>query len=222
MQANHEDRTVATLRSVSDGDLSLAAPPDDRFDRIAAEAFGDGGESLDEAAEPTPGSGGVPPRPPSQPAEVVDLSARRAKVSRTTTVIASVAAGLLLVAGVAGVLVRNDTRTEVVASAELDLLAGNGTASANLVEREDGTYMVLDVSDLEASGDADFYELWLLAPDVSDMASLTRFDIGTGTIEVEVPEGVDPGEWPVVDISEELDDGDDTHSGLSILRGTLA
>lgn len=214
MQANPEDRAVATLRSVTVDDRTLVSPPPDLFDAIASEAFRDGGG--------TDGQGEDPSGPSPGNAKVVDLAERRARRSRTLTIVGAVAAGMLLLAGVAGVLTRNDDRTEVVASADLELLAGGGDGNAELVERDDSLFLVLDVSDLEPTRDADFYELWLLAPDVSDMAALARFESGTGTIEVELPDGVDPDEFPVVDISEELDDGDDTHSGLSILRGTLA
>jgi hypothetical protein len=214
MQANPEDRTVATLRSVTDADRTLESPPPDLFDAIAAEAFGEGGSPIAERGAPD----GPPPR---HGADVVDLSGRRARRMRTMAIVGAVAAGVLAVAGVAGVLVRNDSRNEVVASADLELLAGGGTGSAELVERDENLYLVVDVADLEAAQAADFYELWLLAPDVSDMASLAKFEQGTDTIEVELPEGVDPDVLPVVDISEELDDGDDTHSGLSILRGEL-
>lgn len=37
-----------------------------------------------------------------------------------------------------------------------------------------------------------------------------------------VPSGVDAGRFPVVDVSLEPPDGDPTHSGTSVLRGTLA
>jgi hypothetical protein len=79
----------------------------------------------------------------------------------------------------------------------------------------------VDVSELEPAENADFFELWMLAPDVSDMASMAKFTATSGQVEVRVPDDVDPSALPVVDISEEVDDGDDTHSGASILRGEL-
>ncbi|MGI9577161.1 MAG: anti-sigma factor [Microthrixaceae bacterium] len=213
MHPNPEDRAVATLRSLTSDDLAADLPPPDLFDAIAAEAFVDGGAAASD--QPSVES-------PSPHAGVVDLAEHRARRARTLTIVGAVAAGVLLLAGVAGGLTNREPGTEFVASADLELLAGGGSGRAELVERNNSLFLVLDVSDLAAAEQADFYELWLLAPDVSDMASLAKFDRSTDTIEVELPEGVDPNALPVVDISEELDDGDDTHSGLSILRGTLA
>lgn len=213
MQANPEDRAVAYLRSITVDDRALVSPPADLFDAIASEAFADDGGHGVDRRKPSAAS--------SEGAAVVDLADRRARRSRTLTIVGAVAAGVLLLAGVAGVLTNRPSGTEVVASADLELLAGGGSGNADLIERDDTLFLVLDVSDLQAAEQADFYELWLLAPDVSDMASLAKFDTSTDTIEVELPDGVDPSTLPVVDISEEVDDGDDTHSGLSILRGEL-
>lgn len=41
-------------------------------------------------------------------------------------------------------------------------------------------------------------------------------------IDVAIPPGMSTRRFPVVDISEEVDDGNPGHSGKSILRGTLA
>ena len=54
---------------------------------------------------------------------------------------------------------------------------------------------------------------------MTEPRSLGVFD-GPGTYEV--PADIDPELFPVVDISIELDDGDPTHSGDSVVRGELA
>ncbi len=53
------------------------------------------------------------------------------------------------------------------------------------------------------------------------MVSLGDID-EDGAREFEVPAGYDPELYSVVDISIEPHDGDDSHSGRSILRGALA
>ena len=40
--------------------------------------------------------------------------------------------------------------------------------------------------------------------------------------EFTIPAGLDLGQYPVVDISAEPLDGDPTHSGTSLLRGTIS
>lgn len=211
-------RRVADIgRAVTGEDRELHEPPPDLWSKISAEAF----ETPSDASAPTHEATTPTGRERPDGSIVVDLDARRARRNRT---IVGIAAAVVLLAGVAALLVANSDRggNEVVASADLELLAGSGEGAAELVERGDGLHLLVDVSDLEPAEQADFYELWLLAPDVSDMASLTRFTTSSGEIDVRLPDNVDPDTLPVVDISEEVDDGDDTHSGLSILRGTLS
>lgn len=194
--ADPDDSVIAALQAVTDADRELVEPPVDLWSRIE-------GQALDTRSE------------------VIDLASRRAGRRRAIAIIGAVAAATVLIAGVAGMLRTDRGSTEVVASANLSLLAGGGSGTAELEQRDDGLFLVIDVDGLAPAEQADFYELWLLAPDVSDMASLARFEKGSGEVEVRVPDGVDPSALPVVDISEEIDDGDDTHSGLSILRGEL-
>lgn len=208
-------RVVRTGRAVTDDDRVLDEPPQDLWSRIEATAF------AGPAGGPSADAGAGDPGAHDDGAQVIDLAARRARRVRTAGILGAVAAVAVVIAAVGGVLISDSGSTEVVASADLSLLAGGGSGTAELVERDDGLYLVVDVSELEPAEEADFFELWMLAPDVSDMASMTKFTETSGTIEVPVPAGVDPGALPVIDISEEIDDGDDTHSGLSILRGEL-
>ena len=87
---------------------------------------------------------------------------------------------------------------------------------AELLDR-DGSYQVrVETEGLDA--DDGYLELWLLDPTATRLVSLgpLRAD---GLYDV--PSGVDPGEFPVVDVSVEPVDGDPTHSGQSVLRGQL-
>ena len=73
--------------------------------------------------------------------------------------------------------------------------------------------------DRRISQDDDGYlELWLIDPSVTKMVSL-------GPLRpdglYDLPPGVDPSAFPIVDISAEPVDGDPAHSGNSLLRGTL-
>ena len=63
-----------------------------------------------------------------------------------------------------------------------------------------------------------YLELWLIDPTVSRLVSLgpLRAD---GIYDV--PAGVDPAQFPIVDVSVEPVDGNPTHSGDSVLRGQL-
>ena len=202
---------IAQVLSAGPMDLDDAAPPADLWDRIAAR--------LDEE------------RAPAAPtASVTSLADRRAagpatrapgRIGRT---LLAVAAALLVVVAVGAVLFDRASGggTELVASTDLDLLAGGGSGAAELIRTEDGVRLRVDLSGLTPAEAADFYELWLLAPDGSNPQALTKFDQTDGVVEVVLPDDLSTTEFPVVDISGELDDGDESHSGKSILRGQLA
>ena len=75
----------------------------------------------------------------------------------------------------------------------------------------------VDVSEL-ASTDG-FYEVWLIDASVKKMVPIGVLTGSTGRFTI--PDGLDLGQYPVVDISAEPLDGDPVHSGKSLLRGTI-
>lgn len=161
-----------------------------------------------------------------QPAPVVDLARRRA--ARAPWLLGVAAALVFVVVGVAVVMNRS-TEATVLATADLtydpeafDPLGADAAATARLVER-DGTFeIVLDETSFPAvNEDADF-ELWLIEADedgnVVDVAPVSLVD-GAGSYTV--PSSLDVSTHRIVDISVEPRDGDEAHSGRSILRGSL-
>ena len=135
--------------------------------------------------------------------------------------LAAAAAVVLVVAAVGAVAVAGrDSGPDVLASAVLDpLVDASGPGQAELVDA-DGTTR-LDVSLAEAGLPAPdgYYEVWLIDRDVQGMVSLGPVrDDGT----YDVPADVDVTRFPIVDVSREPADGNPTHSGTSVLRGTLA
>jgi hypothetical protein len=120
----------------------------------------------------------------------------------------------------------------VIAAAELEAFgAGEGTdvqGSARLAGLQDadgGDDRVLQVwlDELPDTGEG-FFEAWLIDADTGAMVSLgpvrTRGP-GEVTAELAVPRGLDVDVYDVVDVSAEPLDGDPTHSGVSLARGTL-
>jgi len=87
---------------------------------------------------------------------------------------------------------------------------------ARLTEVDGEFRLELDVPDLPAVDG--FYEVWIIDTDVEGMFSL---GVVTGDGTFTLPPNVDPGDFPVVDVSVEPVDGDPTHSGQSIWRGVL-
>lgn len=170
-------------------------PPAGLWERIAAEA-GVPASDVDD----TPVAPVAPLRPSRRP---------------LPWILGAVAAVAALVAGVA-VFVGTTTDDEVVASVTLDQLGDAGSGTAELID-DGGQYRLrVDTADLEP-GDG-FLEVWVIDTEVSKLVSLgpSRPD---GTYDL--PPGLDPEQFPVVDVSVEPLDGDPNHSGDSVLRGTL-
>jgi len=147
---------------------------------------------------------------------------------RSNSVLAIAAATLLMVGVVAAVAFSrdNDVPTRELAAAQMtdvDLpVATDETAQARVVCGEDGCAVELWLSGLPDAGDGDL-ELWVINSDVSDMHSLGIID-GANAVDggsYALPAGVTPDDFPIVDISVEPRDGDETHSGQSVLRGVL-
>ncbi len=171
--------------------------------------------------EPPPREGerDTPPAPPeSSPPVPLRRGGRHAvpvrwRLAAAAAVVLVVAAGAVTVAG-------RDSGPDVLASAVLEpLVDATGPGEAELVS-SDGTTR-LDVS-LSAAGLPDpdgYYEVWLIDREVRGMVSLGPVrDDGT----YDVPSDVDVAQFPIVDVSAEPADGNPTHSGSSVLRGTLA
>jgi hypothetical protein len=167
--------------------------------------------------------------------EAPPVSLPRAEAARRRRVplwLAGVAAALALLAGVG--LGRLDTGTDetpeaitpptdtgtVVAATPLTALdsdAERGEASA--VQTDDS--FTIRVSASELGDEPGVHEVWLINVDGERMISiglLASGDEGEFAVPMDL---IDEG-YRIVDISVEPDDGDPTHSGVSIARGELA
>ena len=144
------------------------------------------------------------------PAAVEPLARRR----RTWWTVGAAAAAIAVVA-VAALVLRRDN-ADVIAEVELEQLDDSGSGRAELLDRNGSYQMRVETEGLDP---ADGYlELWLLDSSATRLVSLGPLrDDGL----YDVPTGVDPAEFPVVDVSVEPVDGDPTHSGQSVLRGQL-
>jgi len=117
----------------------------------------------------------------------------------------------------------SDPATLVASAAMTDdglPVATEATADARVVCDDDGACSVeIDFTEVPDAGEGAL-ELWVISADVTDMHSLGIVD-RSGTYPL--PAGVDAAaSFPIVDISVEPDDGDPTHSGQSVLRGSLS
>ena len=159
-------------------------------------------------------SGAAREQPPV--ADVVELRPRRNR-NRWLTLAAAV-----LVGGVAGgavVALRPDDLGTVVAATALDPLATDDTSGRAEVREADGSRSLqvdLDAPDLTDG----YYEVWVMEPDAVRMVPVGV--VHRGDTVLPLPDGIDLGAYPVVDVSVEPMDGDPTHSGVSVARGSLS
>jgi anti-sigma-K factor RskA len=183
---------VVTARSVTDDDRPLG-PPDDLWQAITDEIESDG---------------------------VVFAKRRATGGLRGGWFALAAAVGILV--GSFGTIVALD-RSEsapTIAQAQLQPLPGQQVSGvAQVRQTENGPVLMVDVPDLPQPDG--YYEVWMLSANTDSMVSIGV--LGEGSVnEFPLPAGMDMQAFPVVDISVEQFDGDVTHSGDSLARGTLA
>jgi hypothetical protein len=108
----------------------------------------------------------------------------------------------------------------VVAAADLTALDSDADRGVARAVRDDGT-LTLRVTARELGDEDGFHEVWLINVDGTRMVALGVL-AGGDTGEFQVPQGLIDEGYRIVDISVEPDDGDPTHSGVSLARGELA
>jgi len=208
-------------------DEELPAPPPEVWDRVAAE-LGLGG--ADDVSGPDPARGDLPdPPPPSAEGEatVVPLASRPSRSGRSGRpwrpgrgFVLAAASVLALAAVGAALLTNRSGGSQVVAEVALQPLEGSGSGQARLVRSADGrAYLRLD-QQLGSLPEGTYAEVWLIDPtsNLQRMVSLGSVD---GADRLVIPRGIDPAVYRVVDVSIEPADGVPTHSGRSVLRGTM-
>ena len=207
------DRLDALLdvRRLAGGE-PLVAPPERVRERVLAQVRG----SEDAADEPRALQVAGVPRDELRPRRRVPIWA------------AGLAAGIALVAGLGlGRLTAGDDPTttpeaneSVVAAADLTALDSSAERGVASAVRHDGT-ITLRVEARELGDEDGFHEVWLINVDGTRMIALGVLADGD-TGEFQVPRGMLEEGYRIVDISVEPDDGDPTHSGVSLARGELA
>jgi len=134
----------------------------------------------------------------------------------------ALAASFVLVAGLGlGVWAVNQrvAQTEV-AEATLSAFPDHPTAEGTAIveEQADGSLAVRVALNADAAPDT-FREVWLITADASALVSLGVLEETEQTFPI--PAGIDVRDYVLVDVSQEPEDGDEAHSGDSIVRGEL-
>ena len=214
----NEARIGALLRSMTDDDLEFAAPPADLWNDIEAAVFADSpSDTVGEESGESPTN------------NVVDITSR---FRRGTAFFAAAAAAVVVVIGALVVTASgNDSSSfEVVGDARLDWQEGfvdEGvavTVDATILGTGSAQAVQLSTAALPPRAGEDL-ELWLIGIDAAGELTISTLGIiesdADGTYEV--PDDFDSSAFDtvLVDISYEPRDGDETHSGASIVRGEI-
>ncbi|WP_250031422.1 anti-sigma factor [Paractinoplanes maris] len=143
--------------------------------------------------------------------------ARRRRPRRLVPAMAAAVAAVVAVAG--AVAFFRAPAEQVVARATLTPLATVPAGAGGSVRVLADGQMRIEVRNLPLT--TGFHEVWLIDPD--DLTRMVALgNLGDRPDEVlPVPAGVDMNRYSLVDVSDEPHDGDATHSGRSLLRGTL-
>jgi hypothetical protein len=138
---------------------------------------------------------------------------------RWLAIAAALVVGGVVGAGAVALTGERDDGGAVVAQTALDPLDDDRASGRAEVRERAGAGRVLEV-DLDAPElDDAYYEVWLLQSDAQRMVQVGV--VQRGATVLPLPEGIDLGAYPLVDVSVEPLDGVPTHSGDSVARGQL-
>ncbi len=175
-----------------------------------------------------PGDAAQSAQPPQQAHSAQQVeppqSARRPHAGRKILALA-LAAVLALVVGIGiGISINqsSDNGETVIGEADLKALpAYSGAKGRAVVERDAKGNRVLVVTFESTRAIDGARQVWLIDRQVKGMSSLGFVNGGHGTLTI--PDSLDLSKFPIVDVSvEPVNDPNPTHSGVSIVRGTLS
>jgi len=139
--------------------------------------------------------------------------------------LAAAAAAVVIAAGTFGVINANGSgpSQELVASVDLEPLKESGNGRAELIDVDGVEKLRITAGGLDDAPGGHHHEIWLIDAGVTDPRSLGELPPGQTEIVVDLPAGVDPDDFPIVDVNVQAD-GQEQHSGAdtSVLRGEFA
>jgi len=187
--------------------------------------FGTGVPAVAPAAAPDPAT--------SSPPGATRLSAgsstrgHRARRQRRRLIAPILAGALAVVVATGAILVATNAfapktaapKPTILAEARLTALPGwaGSSGEAILEKTASGRQVVVTVS--ESRNVPGYREVWLISSDLTKLISVGVLEGTRGSFTI--PADVNIADYPILDVSSEMPDGNPAHSGASIVRGTL-
>lgn len=211
-----------TLALVGGGEETLVAPPPSVWEAISAQIAV---EQAQPSAVPLAARAPETPVPVAETEPSATVTPLR-RLARVPTWLAATAAAVALAAGVGvGSMIATPEETpapqaQVLGNATLTTLdeTAEERGAAEVRRHDDRVVLHVEASDL--GGPDGTREVWLINTDGSRMVSLGLLPAGEAG-DFDFPERLLEQGYRIVDISYEPDDGDPTHSGDSLARGTI-
>lgn len=205
-------RLADILRAPDPVQAAAEAPPDAVWEAIAAEL-----PSTERAGAPAPAEAGPSPSLPRPPTR----APRRPIRARLWVSLAVPALAFLLGIGAATAVIHtwNPPAATTPTTTQRAALTGlpnwpkaHGTATIQTT----GQHRELVIT-LTAPPAAGYREVWLMSGNLKGAVSIGLLSNNTGRFTL--PTGITTAQYPVVDISQQPDNGNPAHSGNSIVRG---
>lgn len=141
--------------------------------------------------------------------------------SRSSKLLAGVAAAAAVLVVIVGIFTALDGETEeIVMAVEGTELEAEASGQATLVPTGDGWSIRLEVSDLPAAEPGSYYEGWMWN-DEGQGVSIGTFHLRGGGETVILWSGVSPDDYPSIWVTREDEDGDASASDRVVLWGRL-
>ncbi|MBC7403342.1 MAG: anti-sigma factor [Microbacteriaceae bacterium] len=151
----------------------------------------------------------------------------RARRQRRRSIAPILAGALAVVVATGAILVATNTfapktaapKPTILAEARLTALPGwaGSSGEAILEKTASGRQVVVTVS--ESRNVPGYREVWLISSDLTKLISVGVLEGTRGSFTI--PADVNIADYPILDVSSEMPDGNPAHSGASIVRGTL-
>jgi hypothetical protein len=144
----------------------------------------------------------------------------RAGLGAHRRLILSAAAGLVILAGALGILLRvgddGDGRSVEVAGTEL---APDASAVARVEETGSGVAIELDVRGLPPAEPGTYYQAWMKGPD--GLVTVGTFHLRGGDDSIELWSGVPPDRYPTLTVTLQQEGAGQESSGRVVLSGDI-